>query len=121
MLITNGARKLELCLSASICSFHFLYRKSEVSETLVGGKTQEKSYLISVFQQSYCYSPKPDQTHTGPNPHIGIYCTVDYKPYSRGLSNNMMMLFYGFHSYYKHRVNMASSFMEVHWRGGCVN
>lgn len=36
--------KLELCLSAPICSFHFLYRNTAISGTLVRGKTQKKSF-----------------------------------------------------------------------------
>lgn len=38
---------LERCLSASICSFHFLHHNPAVSERLVGGKTQGKKVSIS--------------------------------------------------------------------------
>lgn len=68
--------KLELCLSASICSSNFRYRNTALSETLVRGKTQGKSYSISVFQQSDFCSPKVDQTHTRLDPQAGIYCRL---------------------------------------------
>lgn len=70
--------KLEPCLSAPICSFHSFDRNTAVSETLVGGKTQEKKKVsTSVFQQSDCYSPKADKTHFGPNHRTGIYCRLE--------------------------------------------
>lgn len=68
--------KLVLCLSASTCSFHFLYHNTIVSKILAGGKTQEKSYSIPL---SDCLSPKADQT-------LGLGYTVDNKTYSRAQS-----------------------------------
>lgn len=67
--------KLELCLSASVYFFHLLYHSPGVFETLVRRKTKEKSYYISVLQQSYCFSLEPVQSlrlgHTAHDKPLG--------------------------------------------------
>lgn len=55
--------KLDLCLSASICSFHFLYRSAATSETLVGGKTWEEKKATPFVSFSGLRATAQSHTH----------------------------------------------------------